>query len=271
MGWWSASIMGGDAPLDIQSQYEDTFTGGQGFCAPTPEDAISFIDVAIRSGEEAHLVKQVVGFILMQAGAAFSPELRRLVLDGIDSEDPKAEGWNKPEERAAVLADFRKRVEEYPDAGSKVEMPHQPGLMETIMGESPVSEVTEEPELSEGQILPLTSDNMAMIQRLSGLGFHTSMSKGSTFNGSSFSHVVIVLSSDPAFEAKTMQRQRVFNIAAVMTYDQMFEKLFPEMRRTYSSSAFRVIKLYGDSMRSAMQYDPVDESMKRNADIIISS
>ena len=121
--------MGGDSPLDIQSDFEAEFARKR----PNPTDAVALIERIIAGGEEDHLAKQVVGFLMIDRKAPMSDALRTLVLEGIDEEDPEEIGWSDVESRKQKLADFRKIVVAYPTAGGAVEMPNQPGLMETIL------------------------------------------------------------------------------------------------------------------------------------------
>ena len=61
-----------------------------------------------------------------------SDELRALVIEGIDEENPEEDGWGNSGRREQVLREFKAAVLAYPAAGAKVELPHQPGLFEVI-------------------------------------------------------------------------------------------------------------------------------------------
>lgn len=130
MGSWSVTIMGGDEPMDV----EDAFTDAFGESEVTPEMAIDFLSgkVGKLRGVDQETAEQVVGFLMIQRGARFNSNLRKIVLAGIDLDD--ATIWEDPTGRKQVMDDFRKIVEEYPDGGAKVDLPHQPGLFETIAG-----------------------------------------------------------------------------------------------------------------------------------------
>jgi hypothetical protein len=130
MGWWSESIMGGDTPFDIAGEFDDAL-GEKG--KPKAQSVVDFINSKI--GEyagDAHLLKQCAGFIQIDRGGPFNDELRQLVLEGIDAENPEEAGWSEPDARQLALDDFRKIVVAYPDAGGNVILPDQPGLFETI-------------------------------------------------------------------------------------------------------------------------------------------
>lgn len=130
MGSWSTSIMGGDAPLDIEYLFEQRF-GEAG--VPTADEALEFMTKTIQEDQYEHTtVKQVTAFILMQRGAPMHDEVRRIALEGIAEEDTS--DWKDPSERDASLAQFGELVKLYPAEGGRVDLPHQPGLFEKIMG-----------------------------------------------------------------------------------------------------------------------------------------
>ena len=132
MGWWSESIMGGDSPLDLECDFNHEYGLGKA----SPEQAVEFIKEKLPfSGSEQHIVKQVVGFIMIQRQCEMSDELRQLVLEGIAEED--LESWKDPDARNRVLTDFKQIVLAYPTNGGKVDLPHQRGLLEELFSNSP--------------------------------------------------------------------------------------------------------------------------------------
>jgi len=146
MGWWSESIMGGDTPLDFKGEFEDRFGSldeafneyraedGQPpipYRLPESPEVIEFLKIGEKWGDQ-HILQQVTGFLLMERGAPMSEELRALVIQGIDEENPTEDGWSNGEAREKVLHEFKAAVLAYPAAGAKVELPHQPGLFEVI-------------------------------------------------------------------------------------------------------------------------------------------
>lgn len=146
MGWWDEGIMGGDTPLDFKDSFEERFGSLNSsfneyraenghepvpFVKPDPQDVVDFITNFIWhwNNDEKPILKQVVGFLVMERGAAMNDELRALVLEGIDNElEIGSKSWNIPELRHARLQEFRKIVEAYPVDGDSVEMPKSPGL-----------------------------------------------------------------------------------------------------------------------------------------------
>lgn len=126
MGWWSDDIMGGDPPYDIQAHFEE-------LAAPvTPEKAIELISKLAKEWYwEEPIIKQVVGFQMIERGYEMSDALRALVIDGIDNDE--SDDWNDPEKRKRKLAEFKAIVLAYPAEGAEESpLPHQEGLFEVI-------------------------------------------------------------------------------------------------------------------------------------------
>lgn len=128
MGWWSETIMGGDSPLDIAQCFEDRFGTRKDI---NPEEAIKLIDdtIAMWKCDEC-IIKQVVGFMMIERGCSFSSELRKVVLEGIDDEDTTS--WKDSSTRDEKLREFRNIVEAYPVEGGLAELPRQEGLFQKI-------------------------------------------------------------------------------------------------------------------------------------------
>lgn len=139
MGSWSVAIMGGDTPLDVQCEFEDLFgaetpnefdKNPAPYRVPSAEELITLI----RDSEWQEGVRNmVIGYLAIERGSTFNDDLRELVITGIDEEVEGIEDWDNPEARRTVLEEFRSIVIAYPNEGKAVEMPHQPGLFETIL------------------------------------------------------------------------------------------------------------------------------------------
>lgn len=130
MGWWDESIMGGDAPLDIQIYFEEQRID-------TSDEAVAFIEGMINHWNcYENVIKQVVGFLMIKNGRAMSDQLRQLVIDGIEAEceEEALLCWTRPDIRREHLMEFKKVVLAYPAEGGKVELPDQPGLFDKIFG-----------------------------------------------------------------------------------------------------------------------------------------
>jgi hypothetical protein len=126
MGQWGAGIMQGDTPMDIEYDFEKCFPQGH----VKPDEAVEFIK---RMNDEP-IGGAVVGYLIIQRGGPFSDELRQMVISSIELDRSEIEvvGWKDPEERHKALDEFKAIVEAYPDAGAKVELPEQMGLLDTI-------------------------------------------------------------------------------------------------------------------------------------------
>jgi hypothetical protein len=126
MGWWDASIMGGDGPLDTEHDFQERF----GDRTPTADEGLDFMNSFGEYRDE--IDKQVTAFLIIKAGAPMHDEVRRLALEGIAEEDTSE--WGDPQERQAVLTEFAKIVKAYPAEGGVIDLPDQPGLLQKIMG-----------------------------------------------------------------------------------------------------------------------------------------
>ena len=128
MGWWGCGIMSGDTPLDVKDMLED-------LPEINPVTATKFIrDLEVEWGCCIREIRQCTAFCLIEKGLPIDYKIREYALWAIDDEikeiDADEDCWKNSSERRAVLVEFRKIVEMYPDSGCKVEMPHQPGLFE---------------------------------------------------------------------------------------------------------------------------------------------
>jgi hypothetical protein len=141
VGAWSDSIMGGDTPLDIKAEFEDRFGSADpdldeetvAFRIPTADESAGFmVEMTDLFGMDDEF-GAVLGFLLMERGAPMRDDVRQRVYESIEAEmGSNADEWNEAGSRRKVLTDFRADIAAYPAEGAKVEMPHQPGLMETI-------------------------------------------------------------------------------------------------------------------------------------------
>ena len=125
MGWWSATIMGGDTPLDYKSFIEEA-TGGL-----DKEALNSNIDAAVSMIEadkyDSHIGFQALGVLIMKVGADMSEELKAKIMD--NSFDPELENWDDPKERKYYLDKFKDQISKYDGTPQEVEAE---GLFEKI-------------------------------------------------------------------------------------------------------------------------------------------
>lgn len=119
MGWWSATIMGGDAPLDYQSYIYDWL--GIDMFNELNKSGYSKIPKKKFEAEQDSLVKklskgsssgiglQVLGVMMMEAGAKISDKNKKLIIKAAEKDE-----WAKEDEgRKAHIDAFIKALESY--------------------------------------------------------------------------------------------------------------------------------------------------------------
>ena len=100
MGWWSKDIMGGDSPLDAKDEIfniceVDEFPGEDGHTDLTKE--------------EKAIAYQVLGVLMMKAGASISQELKNEII-----ENSKTDSWAvQDSERGAIVEKFHDTLSLY--------------------------------------------------------------------------------------------------------------------------------------------------------------
>lgn len=113
MGWWSANILGGDAPLDYLASFETHFgltaskPGCANVCYPTEqlnacaeEGVLDFIQQCY----EPDIAAQVVALCYLRAGAHIPPRLSGAARNACLNED--LTHWSRPADRACILHNF---------------------------------------------------------------------------------------------------------------------------------------------------------------------
>jgi hypothetical protein len=126
MGWWSATIMGGDAPLDAEGdilefigapQDDDDFIWEDQPALVKPllekvsvEQWNAFFDKC--DGDDyANVCRQVAVVLHMGVGAALPKALAEQAIAASSSED--VSGWNSSEERGFYLNSFIETIQSY--------------------------------------------------------------------------------------------------------------------------------------------------------------
>ncbi len=140
MGWWSTDIMGGDSPLDVKDEiFEicevEEFDDNDGHTDLTKEDLVNNLEKIlgyIRKQEnndyydERAIAFQVLGVLIMKAGAPISEELKAEIF-----ENSKTDSWaQENEERAQVVNLFHQALEVY-DGKHPIEIKSR-GLFEVM-------------------------------------------------------------------------------------------------------------------------------------------
>lgn len=124
MGWWSTDIMGGDSPLDAKDEIfgicgvEEFGDDGRELTKEDFEKNMPQILEFLRGQEnndyydEKAIGFQVLGVLMMKAGAPISPELKQEILD-----NSQTDSWAKEDmERGQIVENFHVAIEHYDGA-----------------------------------------------------------------------------------------------------------------------------------------------------------
>jgi len=115
MGWWSTDIMGGDTPLDFEDEifdicgtekFTDDYSVRNELTAESLEKNLPQILETLRNAADP-VGFQVLGVLMMKAGATISPELKDEIVEMAKKDD-----WDE-EERVATIQNFCQAVETY--------------------------------------------------------------------------------------------------------------------------------------------------------------
>ncbi len=143
MGWWSATVMGGDTPCDyiydleraagLDSMDEDLKQADVKKAINKNLDkvfkAAKKMDDEDDGTDYAGIMAQVLGYFIITNGAKMTDEIRQFVIDGIKKDD-----WAKDDsERKKFMTHFKGQISRYKNAGSErgVRVAHE-GLFEAM-------------------------------------------------------------------------------------------------------------------------------------------
>jgi len=143
MGWWSETIMGGDAPLDwvgflcdgwAQHDWErDDTWHGYSVTKELIDANLGRILKNLRTckvmGPGDPIGWQVLGVMIMEHGARMPEDVRGHVLQVTSEMNPQEEGWCDPEARQRSLDNFWAAVHNYDGTPVKIT---EEGLFEAI-------------------------------------------------------------------------------------------------------------------------------------------
>ena len=125
MGWWSATILGGDVPLDTMYDLVQSFCGytkewdgwdgnlkamKEGLENTTEQQLLTFIGKAYSPA----IAAQCVAYAHMVCGAKFPVALREIAVKTCDNEDTSR--WDIPEKREVYLDQFSEMIQKYDDS-----------------------------------------------------------------------------------------------------------------------------------------------------------
>ena len=106
MGWWSTTIMGGDTPLDYQSDLTDIISGGYLTRNDITAAQLENMDEVFVNGKIESLVKnkddrsimyQVLMVMAMRVGAKLSSKLKLLAISNIRNDEWQFEDSSRKE------------------------------------------------------------------------------------------------------------------------------------------------------------------------------
>jgi len=123
-------------------------------------------------------------------------------------------------------------------------------------------------DLPKGTPLILTDTNIELIARLAAFDVGQVFSKANKFNNETVDYPTFVFSADTSKEREASP-QRVFQLRAILSYENDVNLLVESIRRNEPKSAVRVIQLSHGTLRRAIQYDP--QNGRPNADVPISA
>jgi len=118
MGWWSTTIMGGDTPLDYQSDLTDIISGGYLTGNDITAAQLENMDEVFVNGKIESLVKnkddrsimyQVLMVMAMRVGAKLSSKLKLLAISNIRNDE-----WQfEDSERKEVIDNLIQTLNQY--------------------------------------------------------------------------------------------------------------------------------------------------------------
>ena len=140
MGWWSATVMGGDTPLDFQGDMLDqcgvdynTFASMDYNLPNLRSEIESNLGKLVEyceseTGDYRNIAFQVLGVLILESGSTLSDEAKSKIEEAILDDEWANEG---DEERQAHMASFHNQLLNYD--GTPTEVKYE-GLFEKMFG-----------------------------------------------------------------------------------------------------------------------------------------
>lgn len=141
MGWWSATIMGGDTPLDGEYElfrflglksdsktYEYDAEEAKRLLSSRPEDILAYINDEV-SDYNRDIYKQVLGVLIMRYGSTFDEDTKTAVIEAAQSDSEWKEDGEYDPEREKYITEFIAQVNNYQNQPTEIK---QEGLFEKI-------------------------------------------------------------------------------------------------------------------------------------------
>jgi len=144
MGWWSATIMGGDMPLDIEAGLLETAgipvfdyqeAGDELYRSKIESsinDMIYYIENEVSKWGDPNYVDigyQVLGVMIMSSAAKLPSGLQKRIITAADDDEWASEGDN---DRATFIHNFKTAIEQYDTNGGTAVLVDSEGLFEKI-------------------------------------------------------------------------------------------------------------------------------------------
>ena len=152
MGWWSATVLGGDGPLDWLGNLNETMGNKYNYDTDAPSGPLDYGYVFTREQVEEHMpvlierclasrwdkevAFQVLGVMAMAVGAEIPEEAKAMIVDAAERDDAC---WrDEPaDDRKKYMRDLVEKIESH-EAG-QITLVNKEGLFEKIFAnESPM-------------------------------------------------------------------------------------------------------------------------------------
>lgn len=127
MGWWSATVLGGDEPMDYVGDMEDLI----GLASYDDEESDEDVEFTVKQrraavnkninrlvkyakGRDSEIAFHVLGAVVITNGAKLSAKVRTLVVDAIKADEWANAGSDDSTERKFYMAKFLRQINRYP-------------------------------------------------------------------------------------------------------------------------------------------------------------
>lgn len=145
MGWFSATITGGDSPMDWIADLEQ-IAGADKYGEPPIPLTTKKIDKNLskmvraiklhskkRGSCENNIAWQILGVLIILNGAKMPDDIRKEIIKNIYEDDDM--GWNDPDERLFFLEQFKEQIQNYKD-GETLELADENTYAEALEEEA---------------------------------------------------------------------------------------------------------------------------------------
>lgn len=145
MGWWSATILGGDTPMDYVGDMKD-IANINDYDYDKEEDILlapnvvkDRVNKAIRklvkycdNSHDIDIAYQVLGVVIMTSGAKLSDQLRTFIISAARNDEWAKRDTSVDKERKTYINRFVRQLQRYPSEGGRPRTIAQEGLFEKM-------------------------------------------------------------------------------------------------------------------------------------------